>query len=416
MKRRVPKTADLFRVRSILERPERAAPGHCSRKSHAWIAAIAILAGGTAEAAQTVRLHVQVPPTTPADAPIFVAGSVPAVGSWKADGLKLERQADGSFAADVAFEAGQTLEFKITRGSWETVEKTADGGERANRAVTIDANTKQIDATVERWSAGDAKPASTVVGTLTLHTIESKSLGKPRTIRVWLPEGYNAAAGPRYDVLYMHDGQNCFDRATSAFGHEWQIDETLTKLIADKSIRPIIVVGIDNGGASRIDELTYAADEQHRGGHAASYASFVIDEVIPLIDKIYRTNADAKHRYLGGSSLGGLVSLDIARRHPNTFAGVIAMSPSLWWPAELIIPAVEADAGGLRGTRVWLDMGTREGDAASQPQHVEEAKRMDAALTKQNVEHQLMIDADAEHNETAWARRFPAAIQYLLKE
>ncbi|HQY88102.1 MAG TPA: alpha/beta hydrolase-fold protein, partial [Tepidisphaeraceae bacterium] len=225
--------------------------------------------------AATVKLIVTVPDSTPTDASIYLAGSLPSVGEWKVDGVKLDREGD-RFVSTIQLEGDQTLEFKITRGSWETVEKNRDGSERANRL--LDAKHAEVSVTVEAWSTGIEKPAPSVVGTLEIFTIDSKSLNQQRTIRVWLPPGYADASDRKFPVLYMHDGQNCFDRATSAFGVEWQIDETLTKLISDGTIAPMIVVGMDNGGASRTKNYTFDIDKE-RGGGGAAHANFLIDEV-----------------------------------------------------------------------------------------------------------------------------------------
>ncbi len=263
--------------------------------------------------------------------------------------------------------------------------------------------------------AATTKPVSTVVGTLKIQKIESHALKQSRTIRVWLPAGYDADPSVRYPALYMQDGQNCFDRATSAFGMEWEIDETLTKLIAEKQIPPLIVVGIDNGGASRLDELTFEPDPAHGGGHAAAYADFVLNEVKPLVEKSYRVQSDRAHTFVGGSSLGGLFSLELARRHPDTFAGVIAMSPSIWWDGQSLITDIEQDAGGLAGTRVWLDMGAHEISGGENQEYLDAGRRLDAALSHHHVEHHFMIDAQhVQHNEHSWAARFPQAITYLL--
>ena len=365
-------------------------------------------------AAQKVRVVVNVPSDTPKTDAIYVAGSLPSVGGWKADGVKLARQDDGTHAGEIDVEPGQTLEFKITRGTWETVEKNADGSERPNRPVAIDAATKRIDVTVDRWASGAGEPKpSTVVGTLNLHTIDSVPLKQSRMIRVWLPPGYDTNLQASYPVLYMHDGQNCFDRATSAFGREWEIDETLMRLIADKAIPPIIVVGIDNGLTNRINEYTYDADAR-RGGEGAKHAEFLLNEVKPFIEKTYRAKTGPAHRFIGGSSLGGVISLEVARRHPETFGGVIAMSPAIWWSNEALTAEIEKDAGGLAEARVWIDMGTREQMGDEKDRFVENVRRLDAALTKHAVEHRLVIEDGAEHNEPAWARRFPGAITYLL--
>lgn len=386
-----------------------------------------ITIASAALADQKVRFVVHVPPASPQPDYIYVAGSLPAVGSWKPDGLKLTRQSSGVYQADVDLPIGQTLEFKFTRGTWAAVEQNAAGTDRSNRRVVVDASVHQIDAKVERWATSNPSepPASTVVGNLKCHKLDSKALAGPRAIRVWLPPGYDANSKTGYSILYMHDGQNCFDRATSAFGNEWQIDETLTKLIKQKRIPPLIVVGIDNGLANRINELTYSSDPKRGGGNADQYAKFLLTEVKPFVDKTYRTQSDPSHTFLGGSSLGGLMSLEIARRHPNTFGGILVMSPTLWWNHGSVIDEVANAPAGLSGTRVWLDMGTREGATTSKTaSHSTEAednltavKRLGDALSKQHIEHRLTIDADhPEHNESAWAARFPQAIEYLLNE
>ena len=80
---------------------------------------------------------VHVPMDTPADATVFLAGSLPSVGSWKADGVQMARAADGTYSGSLTLEAGQTLDYKLTRGSWDAVEKAADGSDRANRELNI---------------------------------------------------------------------------------------------------------------------------------------------------------------------------------------------------------------------------------------------------------------------------------------
>lgn len=216
----------------------------------------------------------------------------------------------------------------------------------------------------------------------------------------------------------MHDGQNCFDRATSAFGNEWRIDETLTQLINAKRIPPLLVVAIDNGQSARIDELTFTPDHKHGGGQAPAYTDFLLNEVKPFIDHTYRTRPDAPHTYLGGSSLGGLVTLEIARRHPHTFAGLLVMSPSLTFADSAVPRDIARDPAGLASTRIWLDIGTREvspNDSPANQRLVTAARDLDAILTQYNIPHRLTIDADhPAHNEPAWAARFPDAITYLL--
>jgi predicted alpha/beta superfamily hydrolase len=387
---------------------------------------IALVAAASCAADQKLHLIVHVPPATTATDSIYLAGSLPEVGTWKPDGIKLARQSNGVYAGDINLPIGQSLEFKITRGAWGTVEKAADGSDRPNRKIVGDANTHQIEITVDGWATSvlPATTPTTVVGNLKIHQLDSHVLKAktPRTIRVWLPPGYDADPAARYPVLYVHDGQNCFDRATSAFGAEWQIDETLTKLIADKRIPPIIAVGIDNGGINRLNELTYLPDAAHGGGQGAVYADFLLNEVKPFVDKTYRTKPNYAHTYLGGSSLGGLASLDIARRHPNTFAGIIAMSPTLHWADRVILKEIDTNPGGLANARIWIDMGTHEGGPNPKPgtpeqndRYVARIRALDQSLTRHHIDHRLVIDNDhPSHNEPAWAARFPQAIEYIL--
>jgi predicted alpha/beta superfamily hydrolase len=252
----------------------------------------------------------------------------------------------------------------------------------------------------------------TVVGTLRPHTLDAPTLGGRRTVRVWLPPDYDADPARRYAVLYAFDGQNCFDRATSAFGVEWQMDETLLRLAGDRTrpLPPLLVVGIDNG-PDRVGEYTYDADPRHGGGRAAATEAFVCDTVMPFVARTYRVSPD--EAYVGGSSLGGLMALDLARHRSGVFRGVLAMSPSLWWNDGALLRAL-GEKTPFAGTRVWVDTGTAEEPGEAGRRHVERARQLDALLSRAGVAHRLMIDDGARHTEAAWAKRFPQAVCYVM--
>lgn len=384
--------------------------------------ALTALAAASTAGARNIPVVVHVPADTPVAATVCLIGSLPGAGAWQGEGIQLTRAADSTYTGDLTLPDGQTLEYKFTRGSWDSVEKSADGSERSNRVLTVGASTLSIDATVERWANNVAPRTSSVVGTLRIMQVPATGPQAARTIRVWLPPGYDSAApATRFPVLYLQDGQNCFDRATSAYGSEWQVDETLTQLIADGTVPPLVVVGVDNAGADRIKEYTFVPDPHDGGGDGAAYADWFLHRLLPFVEKTFRVATGPANTRIGGSSLGGLVSLEIARRNPGTFGGVLAMSPSLWWDGETFIHDLEKDTSGLAHTRVWLDIGTREvvalvaaGTPDTQNQRaVDEARRLDAVLRRNGIEERLTIDEGAQHNEGAWARRFPAAIAYL---
>src|SRR5258707_8575072 len=194
-------------------------------------------------------------------------------------------------------------------------------------------------------------PKHTLTGNIKRHrAFPSKILGNRRDVLVYLPRGYRRFSGRRYPVLYLHDGQNIFDAATSFSGVEWGVDETAERLIKESLIEPLIVVAVANTGEQRIHEYAptqgvfdaKAKRKRRSKGLARQYAHFLIDELKPYIDRKYRTNPDAEFTGLGGSSLGGLVTLAIGVLYPHVFRRLIVMSPSIWWDNFAIYRLVDS--------------------------------------------------------------------------
>src|SRR5277367_6599280 len=193
-----------------------------------------------------------------------------------------------------------------------------------------------------------------------------------RTI-VYLPPNYEKHPNRTYPVLYLQDGQNVFDGETSFVrGQEWFVDETAEWMIRTGQIEPLIVAAIYNAGDSRIDEYTPTIDESlHRGGKADAYLHFLITEIKPFIDRQFRTRRTAINTAIGGSSLGGLLSLYAGLKHPNVFGKLAVMSPSLWWDREMILEQI-GERDHFLCQRIWLDIGTEEGTV------VEKVRRLKA--------------------------------------
>src|SRR5205085_8623287 len=161
-------------------------------------------------------------------------------------------------------------------------------------------------------------PKHTLTGNIKRHrAFPSKVLGNRRQVLVYLPPGYSRFSRRRYPVLYLHDGQNVFDAATSFAGTEWRVDETAQRLIRENLIEPLIIVAIANTGEDRIHEyaptpgvIDENAKRKKRGkGWARRYGRFLIEELKPYIDKQYRTKPEAEFTGLGGSSVGALLTL-----------------------------------------------------------------------------------------------------------
>ena len=371
-----------------------------------------------------VDFYVTVPADTAPDATIYLAGNLDEIGGWKADGVALNRLDTGEYHAQLRLPRGRTLEYKVTRGSWDTVEKDAGGDELHNRTLALDGDKVQRlqvaawRSAVPTTSGGAPVCKSTITGDVRVHEgFKSKHLVNGRRLLVYLPPDYEKSKSERYPVLYMHDGQNLFDDATS-FAGEWHADETAEKLIREGKIPQLIIVGIENAGGDRVDEYT-PVTSRGEGGRGALYAKFVVEEVKPFIDKTYRTKPDRASTGVGGSSLGGLISLYIVQQYPDVFGRCAAVSPSLWWNLGQFLAEAQKDATWARGTRIWLDMGTKEDEENVMVSQVrindctDFARSLQRAGLKPEQDFTWRKIEGAGHNEAAWAERFDEVLIYL---
>jgi predicted alpha/beta superfamily hydrolase len=258
----------------------------------------------------------------------------------------------------------------------------------------------------------DEQKPHTLTGNFRMHEgVRSRFLSSEHDIIVYLPPGYDEELERRYPVLYMQDGQNLFDEATS-FSGEWHLDDAAEQTIAAGLVAPLIIVGIYNAGAYRIDEYTPTRDAAKRaGGNADRYGRMLVEELKPFIDAEYRTLPGARDTGIGGSSLGGLVSLYLALKYSGIFWNVAVLSPSVWWDNRFIVRRVRA-LHVAPPLRIWLSTGTEEGEGV-----VAGARRVrDALLAKgwvlDDTLHYEEI-AGARHTESAWAAIAPAMLQFL---
>lgn len=245
-----------------------------------------------------------------------------------------------------------------------------------------------------------------------LEAFRSDVLDNQRDVLVWLPPGYDGATG-RYPVLYLHDGQNVFDTSTSFAGVEWGVDETAERLVHEGRIAPPIIVAVDHAGAHRADEFAPTHDtHRHAGGHAGRYARFLVEELKPWVDASFRTEPAAAHTAVGGSSLGGLVTLYLGLEYPHVFGALAVLSPSIWWDRRALLARVEALPGRLPW-RIWLDVGTAEGrDTLRNARALKGALQQKGWLPGDDLRY---LEAhDAGHSESAWAARMEGILEFLF--
>jgi predicted alpha/beta superfamily hydrolase len=235
-------------------------------------------------------------------------------------------------------------------------------------------------------------------------------LNRYRRIWIYLPPNY-AGTTQSYPVLYMHDGQNLFDVSTSFTG-EWKVDESLNQLFGN-SDEGIIVIGIDNGGAERINEYTPWPNPKYGGGDGEAYVDFIVQTLKPYIDANYRTKTEPEFTGIMGSSLGGLISLYGAIAHQDVFGRVGVFSPTLWFTDDIY--EFVSNTGKQQDIRIFLYVGELEGTADINM--VEDLQRMYNTLQVAGFEVEELIistHADGEHREWYWAREFLPAYKWLF--
>lgn len=251
---------------------------------------------------------------------------------------------------------------------------------------------------------------------LQLHrAFHSQHLPDPRNIIVYVPPGYDEHSDHLYPVLYLHDGQNLFDPATSFIpGRTWQVLEHADAAIEAGEIEPLIIVGIYNTGARRMAEYTHEHDWQRGGGEASQYGHLLVHDLLPWIASHYRVRTDRESTGIGGSSLGGLVSLYLGLLHPTVFGKLAILSPSVWWNHKSILSYVNEHAPQIWDRpRLWLDVGDQEGRRTLHDTE-QLARRLKANGWVD--EHTLHFErvAGGAHDEASWAGRVRPMLRFLF--
>lgn len=373
------------------------------------ISLLAICMAWTVSFAQLTIKISAVPPNTPAGSSIYVAGSF---NTWNAaDPAKILTKSGNTWSITFTPPTG-TVEFKFTRGSWATVEGNANGTYLPNRTTTYNGTAKTLDLTVESWEDQGAGSNSTAAANVQImdNSFYMPQLNRNRRIWLYLPPDYLTST-KHYPVLYMHDAQNLFDVATS-FSGEWKVDESLNTLFQQGDYG-CIVVGIENGGAYRLDEYSPWVNSQYGGGQGGQYVDFLVNTLKPYIDANYRTLPGRQSTGIMGSSMGGLISMYAFSERQDIFAKAGIFSPAFWFAGSN--PANHVAAHTKQGNaRVYFLAGATEDDTM-----VPDMQAVIDAMTTagfQPAEKHVKIAADGQHSEWFWAREFPDAYVWLFQD
>lgn len=357
--------------------------------------------------------------TTPPKSRVYLVSTL---NDWRTDdpAYQFTEVEPGHWRLEVEVGRGALLEYKITRGTWRTVEVDEQGQELENRRLTVfGTTTVRIDVPHWRDQASERRPLRRRKTDVRISgPFPIPVLGREREVAVYLPPNYLSEPDRRFPVLYMFDGQNLFDPAT-AFNVDWQVDLTCDRLIRAGEIAPVIVVGIYNGGEKRLSEQSPWKDGRLDAmGEGHAFLRWVVGGLKDHIDSKYRTLSEPAHTGVAGSSMGGLTALYAGYRYPLVFGRVAALSPAFWFARGQIFRYVAAQTRPP-AAKVYLDCGERE-TARVHPKRdfYKVAHSMVDLLRLQGFEDDRDLlwvsDPQGVHSEACWARRLGPALKFLF--
>jgi predicted alpha/beta superfamily hydrolase len=379
-----------------------------------WLASsfLGLLVISSQSFAFSFEIIVNIPATTPQNSKIYLTGNVPELCNWNPACVQLQPTGVlGSYKADLNFPEvlfHKQVEFKVTRGTWETTAAFLDGSEMPNAILDFASSKSKLQVyVIPHWKDLGARiPPS---GLLIYEHFFSPQLNNERSLRIWLPPSYGKDVNKKYPVIYAHDGQNLFDPKTSATsGADWQLDLSIQRITHDPSVQEAIVVGIDSISATeRFNEYDYEIKGK-------KYANFLIETVKPWVDKNFRTFPDRLHTFTLGSSMGALISVALVWNRSDVFSGAAALSLPVFIHHESLYKSTEGARPNLP-IKIYMDHGERANDA----DYKAYCEDYFAYLTKAGfVEGQdLIYDSYAysDHTEVDWARRVDIPLGWLLR-
>ena len=263
----------------------------------------------------------------------------------------------------------------------------------------------------------------------------------PRTVDVWVPKSYSKDS--TYAVLYMNDGQNLFDSTTTWNKQEWKVDETLSRLIQQDSIKNTIVVGVHSIPEFRhsdyfpqkpLEQLPSTAydsvvvmaknndvSKTEFVSNSDNYLKFLVEEVKPQIDAQFSTKTGVEHTVIAGSSMGGLISWYAVTEYPRIFGGAICMSTH--WPgampfegnplSEAYFSYLETKLPSLETHKFYFDYGDKTLDALYPPFATRvDAVFKEAGFTEDNFKNMFFKGTD--HSEVSWQKRLHIPLKFTL--
>lgn len=337
---------------------------------------------------------------------VSIAGNNAELGNWDAEKIYLNRVNDTTYSRSFKFSAGVNIEFKITRGSWDKEAVEADGTVPNNSFLRTNSDTV-ILIRIAGWKDKFQKK---IYGQITgaveyIKNFQSEIL-EPRDIVVWFPPSYSIDPDRHFPVLYLHDGQNVFDPATSSFGYDWRFDEVADSLIKIGELDELIIVGIYN--------TKFRWQEYSPGDTGSAYMNLIVNRIKPMIDSMYRTLPQRENTFVGGSSMGGLISFMLIWQYPEIFSRAICVSPAFKIENINYVSAVDNYRGEQKPIKIYIDNGEAGLESELQP------GIDDMLIALQNKNYRMGSNLfwykylDAQHSERDWSKRVWRMLKFLF--
>lgn len=354
----------------------------------------------------SLRLELFTPVTD--DRPVFVTGNF---CNWlpNPDTFQMQPVGPGQytflFPSDLLLP--ETLEYKYTKGGWDHVELSSAGEAIPNRVIGSTPHDEPDIVPHWRWFGQPFNPD--FLPKLVGEEFHLPQLDTNRRVNILLPYDYENQPQKRYPVLYMNDGQNLLGEGTG-YG-SWRIEEKLA-MLASRQHHDLIIVSIDHGEEQRIQEYTVEKTRVAGRGRGREYLQFIRETLKPVIDTNLRTRPDAENTGIGGSSLGGLISLYAGMMHPDVFGRLMVFSPSLWISPKIYFDAIRFQAPVPMRVFVY-------GGEAESKYMVPNLERFKESLLKQHyggrpIDVHVSVLPNGTHEEVHWSREFPRAVEWLF--
>lgn len=343
------------------------------------------------------------------DREIYITGNF---NNWnpKDRAFQLKQSDHDTFFIEIDDEAlPEKIEYKFTKGGWENVELDVYGNITLNRKA--EKSQGQTADIVEKWRLnwGPFKEEFFPTVELISENFYIPQLDRYRKVWALLPYDYETS-DKSYPVLYLQDAQNLFNGG-SAFGN-WQIDKKLS-ILAEYGRGDLIVIAIEHGSEERINEYIFDNNTVAKNSEGKKYIRFIADTLKPYVDSVYRTKKEREFTGIGGSSLGGLISIYSGFLYPEVYSKLMIFSPSLWVEPNNNFPMFSYTIPYK--TKVYIYGGDKEGSNMVQRIRVFEEKMKKWEEQKLfDFEFRTSINEEGTHNEFYWSQEFPKAVEWLF--